>query len=248
VSPNTPPASGEIQINDLEQVLEGNGGCYGLYGPRGSGKSWLMLKAIDSANENNGLGLWFPCPSEYKATAFLSSISDNLAHEVERKFILNNSMTNLLNGTRRILFVASAAPIALALVIYLVKGISGATGVRTEAIYSLLPLWLWTVTLCAIAGLLAVSILDILRNNSTRGRLVRAATALRERIRFTASQKYGAEVGLGGGVKSLSGSLKRSQEKALSERPATIASLVFDFRNLVEFIAQIMPGPAMPLN
>ena len=78
---------------------------------------------------------------------------------------------------------------------------------------------------------------------SQSGRLVREATALRERIRYTASLKSGSELGLGGGAKSFVASLNRSQERALSERPTTIASLVFDFRNLAEAMARVMEGP-----
>jgi predicted ATPase len=91
----------------LETILKGNGGCYGLYGPRGSGKSWLMLKAIECARVKQGMGIWFPCPSGYDANAFLSALSDNLANEVERHFLRDNTMNGLLATIRRILtFVA----------------------------------------------------------------------------------------------------------------------------------------------
>jgi hypothetical protein len=49
----------------LKQVLTGNGGAYGLYGPRGSGKTWLMKRTIQWADDDSGVGLWFPCPSSY---------------------------------------------------------------------------------------------------------------------------------------------------------------------------------------
>ncbi len=68
----------------LERMLTSNGGCYGLVGARGAGKSWCMLKAIGEANERGGLGLWFPAPSEYKAEDFLSSLSDELASGIEQ--------------------------------------------------------------------------------------------------------------------------------------------------------------------
>jgi hypothetical protein len=56
---------------------------YGLYGPRGSGKSWLMRRAITEATAAGGTGLWFPCPSGYEPTAFLSMLADTLASQVE---------------------------------------------------------------------------------------------------------------------------------------------------------------------
>jgi hypothetical protein len=64
-------------------IATGNGGVYGLYGPRGSGKSWLMHRAITEAAAAGGTGLWFPCPSGYEPTAFLSMLADTLASQVE---------------------------------------------------------------------------------------------------------------------------------------------------------------------
>jgi hypothetical protein len=64
-------------------IATGNGGVYGLYGPRGSGKSWLMHRAITLAAAAGGTGLWFPCPSGYEPTAFLSMLADTLASQVE---------------------------------------------------------------------------------------------------------------------------------------------------------------------
>jgi hypothetical protein len=64
-------------------ITTGNGGVYGLYGPRGSGKSWLMHRAVTEATAAGGTGLWFPCPSGYEPTAFLSMLAENLASQVE---------------------------------------------------------------------------------------------------------------------------------------------------------------------
>ena len=62
-------------------ILEAQGGgTYGLSGPRGAGKTWLMRNAIDWAEKyHDGLGVWFPSPSEYEPAAFLASISDVVA-------------------------------------------------------------------------------------------------------------------------------------------------------------------------
>jgi hypothetical protein len=64
-------------------IAAGNGGVYGLYGPRGSGKSWLMHRAITEAAAGGGTGLWFPCPSGYEPAALLSMLADTLAIQVE---------------------------------------------------------------------------------------------------------------------------------------------------------------------
>jgi hypothetical protein len=60
-------------------VRANRGGNYGLCGPRGAGKSWLMQAAKDEAEKAGGVGLWFPSPSEYDALSFLASISDVFA-------------------------------------------------------------------------------------------------------------------------------------------------------------------------
>ncbi len=66
----------------LSQILTGNGGAYGVYGPRGSGKSWLLQRAIHAAAAAGGTGLLFPCPSDYDTAAFLTALADNLARSV----------------------------------------------------------------------------------------------------------------------------------------------------------------------
>lgn len=64
-------------------IATGNGGVFGLYGPRGSGKSWLMHRAITEAASAGGTGLWFPCPSAYEPAEFLSMLASTLASQVE---------------------------------------------------------------------------------------------------------------------------------------------------------------------
>ena len=228
----------------LADILTGNGGCYGLYGPRGSGKSWLMLKAIDEAKRTNGFGLWFPTPSEYNSTEFLSAISDNLANEVERKFIRNNRANTLLHGARRILYGVTGIPLAIALIVFLFRGLGGGRITTTSSFLEILPFGVWLVVLYGAVALIGLYAYQYFRDSLPSGQLVREAIGLRERIRYTASLKYGTEAGVSGG-KSLSATLKRTQEKALSERPTTIASLIFDFRNLVGRIAEVLQRPVV---
>jgi hypothetical protein len=74
------------------------------------------------------------------------------------------------------------------------------------------------------------------------GRLARVATALRERIRYTTALTQGRELGISGG-NGVTAALKRSEQRSLSERPTTVASLVFDFRNLAEHIVATTRKP-----
>ena len=191
------------------------------------------------------MGLWFGSPSEYDANAFLSSLSDNLASSIERLFVRNNTLYNLVVGLRKFLMAIAAVLVAIGIIIYLVRSFSspsssGPIPSSGKDITSLLPSWLWITAASVVIVLLALFAVQLVHDTYPSGRLVREATALRERIRFTASLKSGAELGLGGNVKSFTASLKRSHEKALSERPITIASLVFDFRNLAEALAAVM--------
>src|SRR5947209_17438526 len=66
----------------LKRALAGNGGSYGLVGPRGSGKTWQMQMAVNHARAG-GIGLWYPSPSEYDSAAFLISLTDTFAREVQ---------------------------------------------------------------------------------------------------------------------------------------------------------------------
>jgi hypothetical protein len=224
----------------LEHILTGNGGAYGIYGPRGSGKSWLMLKAISWAKNSRGTGLWFPCPSEYDTAAFLSSLSDNLASAIENRFIRNNFWSIFTRRLQFALSLVALLPAAIAVVAYAIHGLNNK--LTSATIFSALPAWLWMLVGIAIGLLLALFVVQVVQAGRPSGRLAREATALRERIRFTTELKLGTELGVSGGGR-LTGSAKRSHEKSLDERPTTIASLVFDFRKLAELIAATTKEP-----
>ena len=214
----------------LERILAGNGGCYGLYGPRGSGKSWLMLNAIEVAERGGGLGLWFPCPSEYKAEAFLSMLADNLANLVERRYVRDSLRTALTRPAQVLLSLIVATPIALTAGVYAVHAMSG----RRNAFS--LPEAVWVVVAIAGSLLAALTAAQFAWERSRAGRLVSEAMSVRERIRFTARMKLGTDIELGGGS-PVTGKLRRKRERELDERPLTVASLVFEFRRLAELIA-----------
>jgi hypothetical protein len=74
---------------DLEHILHGNGGAFGIAGARGSGKTWLISKSMHWAEKYHGVGLWFPTPSDYGAEAFLRALADNFASSVMRRFPYN---------------------------------------------------------------------------------------------------------------------------------------------------------------
>jgi hypothetical protein len=71
---------------ELRSLLEGDGGSYGISGPRGAGKTWHMLKALEVMRKRGGIALWYPSPSEYDSVAFLSTLSDTLASALVRRY------------------------------------------------------------------------------------------------------------------------------------------------------------------
>jgi hypothetical protein len=199
-----------------------------------------MLNAVARAAHGKGMGLWFPCPGDYDTAAFLSSLSDNLASAVETRLIRNNFWSVFARRLQFALTLVIALPVIIAVVTYTIHGLN--TKLTSATIFSSLPGWLWLIVGIAIGLLVAVFVGQIIQASTPSGRLAREATALRERIRFTTQLKLATEFGLNGGSR-VTGSLKRSQEKSLDERPATIASLVFDFRMLAAMIVKSSGKP-----
>lgn len=217
----------------LAEILMRNGGAYGLHGPRGAGKTWIMRKAIAQTNNDGGMGLWFPCPSDYDTMAFLSALSDNLASEVERRFT-ENALRRTAQRLRPALIFAALLPVAIAVLTYVIHELD-AKGTPPSTIFSSIPPWLWTVVGVALLLLLVIFVGLLSWDISPVGRLTRTATTLRERIRYTTDLTLARELDISGGG-AVTAALKRSEQRSLGERPATIASLVFDFRNLAEHI------------
>lgn len=228
----------------LADILQANAGCYGLYGPRGSGKTWLMLRAIHRSEEEGGLGLWFPCPSEYLADDFLSALSDNLANAVERRFARATALASGIRRGRGALIALVAVAVILAGILYGIRGVTlqnKASGKAAPASASIFPVWLWALVAAACVLAIVATIAVFCYENFSKGNLVNEATALRERIRFTQSLKLGADIRVSGG-KGFIGALSRSRERTLNERTTSVATLIFDFRHLTEHIVSTLNG------
>lgn len=225
----------------LADILEGTGGCYGLYGPRGAGKTWLMLRAITEADRKSGLGLWYPCPGEYRASEFLAALSDTLATAVQQRFQRDSTRARAMRWLQFLLAGVAGLPAAIAAIVYLARGLGGGKADHGNLI-SVFPGAVWLVAGIAVTLLLVLLGARLVWESRPPGRLAREATALRERIRFTASLRLGTEIHLGRNG-SLAGSLRRARERALDERPVTVASLVFDFRHLARLISEVLRGP-----
>src|SRR5215469_8235597 len=169
----------------LERILgAGVGGAYGLYGPDGSGKSWLMLRAIGRAESEAGTGLLFSCPAEYETISFLSALCDNLASAVEKRFIRHNIWALAARRLQSPLTTAVAALAAAAVVTYFISAL-GSKGTSVKTLDSLIPATLWIAAGIAVGMHLVLAAGRVFLEGRPAGRLVREATALRERIRYS---------------------------------------------------------------
>jgi hypothetical protein len=209
----------------LRKILRANGGSYGLAGPRGAGKSWLMLRAIKWTEEPEtdgrrpGVGLWYPSPSEYDPLAFLASLSDSLANKIEWWYRHNEAV-------RRRLFTVRLAAAGL-----------GAVGVL--CIFAVAGTAAWSSGAIVAAAVLAVAAIAWLAFRAWRARwpeyqLLCDARVVREHARYTATQRESMEVGGDAGRAGIVARARRIRERQLVERPATLSSLVNDFRELAE--------------
>ena len=225
----------------LAGILNGTGGCYGLSGPQGAGKTWLIERAIAEAERRKGLGLLFPCPGAYQAAEFLPALSETLATAVQERFRPDSRRAQAMNWLQFSLGIVVGLPLAVAVIEYLVRGLSGSKTAR-GSLFSVFPGTVWVVVIVAAAMLAALVVVRAIRTGLPSGRLAREAAATTERVRFSASLRLGTEMQLGR-TGPISGSLRQARERALAERPVTVASLVFDFRNLARLISQVLRGP-----
>ncbi len=208
----------------LLRILRSNGGSFGLSGARGAGKSWLMLRAIewvrgaDGTGRLGGIGLWYPSPSEYDPLAFLASLSDSFGTEIDRWF-RRNPKVRRRHAMERGAFVVAGGAAAFLFLNQLVN-----------------QPWLpWTVVAAAVlAAGFGVVLWAIRRGPGSfprESRLAAEAKVVRERARYTATRRETSELAAEGG-RGLIARARTARERELVERPATLSSLVNDFRAL----------------
>jgi hypothetical protein len=231
----------------LKEIVDGNGGCFGLYGPRGSGKSWLMHRAIVEVERKGGLGLWFPCPRKYDASDFLLTLTDNLANAVERRLARKKAIISALSHLRNYVTASVVTLLVFALILYGAYGLTaqGRTSPRTLGSFAqVYPAWLWILIAATAFMVTVVSVFVFAYNTAATGSLLREASALRERIRFSVNMKLTAAFGISGS-QGIVPSLSQSRERNLLERPVTVASLVVDFRNFAAHIVKQLNKPLL---
>jgi KAP family P-loop domain len=225
----------------LRAILCANGGSYGLSGPRGAGKSWLMQRAIEWIESDErkagraGIGLWYPSPSEYDPLAFLASLSDSLATKIESWYRHNRRVQSRTLAARVAVF-------AVALAGFL--GVLLVPAVRRQPVHGALALMAAAGVVAALCACVGVS---LWRYRWAERRLLREALVVRERARYTATQRESSDIGAQGG-RGITASVKRVRERQLVERPATLSSLVSDFRALAAEAAEVTGGVVIAID
>ena len=219
----------------LRAVLESNGGSYGVAGPRGAGKSWLMLRAIDDVRHPDdgtraGIGLWYPSPSEYDPIAFLAGLSEGLANEIERRFRREHPFREAISRRWPLLvFFLVIAFIGVFVPLYF-SFYDGYTGF----LYAVGEAAAAAALLVLVPAILLVGVVwAVMRPFRSDVRLLREAALVRERVRYSATRRESAELGAEGG-RGLIARARRARERELVERPVTLSSFVNDFRDLAE--------------
>jgi hypothetical protein len=209
----------------LMGMLRSNGGSFGLSGARGAGKSWLMLRAIEWVRNEapgtgplGGIGHWYPSPSEFDAHAFLASLSDSFGTEIDRWYRRHVAARFFA------LLGRWGPPIA---------GLAAGVAVW----YFVLPSDAAAATLAvaaAVAFVTAVALSVLLRFASPfrrEARLAAEAKLICERARYSITRRESTEASAEGG-RGVVGRFRAARERELIERPATLSSLVNDFRAL----------------
>ena len=256
----------------LELILRSNGGAFGIAGPRGSGKTWLISRGVDWARENGGIGLWFPTPSDYGAEPFLTSLADNFASEVQNEFPKGAPQWYTRFASWWILLVTAFTLVFIMSIRHTV----GLHSVNTNLVSSLdesviaqaqrlagivdpSPLKSLTPSLVIvdfvgklIGDLLYVSVaivflaacVGLLSQKQMPVYLYMKAMKLKQRLKFSESLRSNMESFLKVGKEQNLG-MSLSSERNLAERALTIASLIYEFRDFMGQTAKRIRGPVV---
>jgi KAP-like P-loop domain-containing protein len=227
--------------NRLQRLLSSNGGCYGLYGPRGAGKTWHLRNAVHRARERDGIGVWYPSPSEYDSSAFLLALTETLSGEIQARWrkmhpgrtLPTDSPTGqriLLSGMLGLFVAASASFVAI--------------GNSSTLNSSTLPL-----AAGGLAGLTMFTFFDAARrkvlSRTADASLLLEAKRLKEAVRFSLNRRESLEVG-GQAGRGVMGKVMSREERELNERPLTLSTLIQDFRGLAQQAGEVVdPEPVV---
>ncbi len=225
----------------LEPILKSNGGAFGIAGPRGSGKSWLILRGVKWAIEKEGVGLWFPTPSDYGAEPFLMAIADNFAKEVQRSFPsgapkwyekFTSSISLILGIVMFALFFILSRPNP-----YSLFGLLGFShNYELTFPFNIFP-YIGFVFLIGAIVLLCCAFLSKRSVYRIDKYLYTKAIQLRQKLRYVETKRKSSESSGKLGKDTFAG-FSMKNERNLTERTPTIASLVYELRGFMQEVAE----------
>lgn len=231
----------------LSEILESRGaGSYGLSGPRGSGKSWLMQRAIDFARERKGVGVTFPSPSEYEPLAFLAALSDHVAADYEEFYEEETHRSTAASRSRYRRLANAGILLAYFSFVLFILGNTGAFNPESPfGEFLTFRNAVFGFGFAAGIGLVGRALAQRRRDREGLGRIQAKAEELRSKVRFTLTSIDRDEFDVGGKQGGLGAMLKRAREHQLVERPATLSSLIHDFRAFVRVMAKEVKAPVV---
>ncbi|HEY3435125.1 MAG TPA: hypothetical protein VGK43_02075 [Solirubrobacterales bacterium] len=142
------------------------------------------------------------------------------------------------------MWLGGATLIYLALALLFASNIEGAANQRLPSFVTFLNLILAALLILGVAAM--VYGYRRRRNDGEGlGRVRAKAEDLRRQVRFSVTATESGEIGLGAKYAGIGGALKRARERQLVERPATLSSLVHDFRAFVHAAALEVDGPVV---
>jgi hypothetical protein len=212
-----------------------------------------MLRAIDDARASRevrggGIGLWYPSPSEYDPLAFLASLSDGLANEIERRFRREHPLRDAISWKWvGLLLLPAIVGLVAFVVIRVYLSSFEADAEHGRGYFGFLTIRYGpgtsgrAATWVAIALSIAIALMVVLvarlwvgwrRASRPEERLLREAALMRERARYSSTRRDASELGAEGLFTGIVARARTSRERELVERPATLSSFVNDFRAL----------------
>jgi hypothetical protein len=222
----------------VESFLASNGGCYGVAGPRGIGKTWLLQRACEWANDHAGVGVYFPAPSAYDASSFIVAITDAFCATLERNLQPNRASRSLNRVLRDRSFYIPTI-IIVAAIFYL--SVSSGRSCNNLNLFSII---IFPLIVASAYFVIRSFVFQFLQGRSVELRLKAAASEARQRLRYALNTTESHEFGLSAG-KGIIGSAREARQRSFVERPITLASLVYDFRDITALTARLLNRPVI---
>lgn len=219
---------------ELERVVVSNrGGNYALTGPRGSGKSWVISRAVDLANASKGLGVQFSSPSDYDPLSFLTSLARHLANTYIDQYLDRHQI--ITERRRRIQRRTPMLILALGTLVGYVLVFIGIFHTKLHVNAYFVAAGVSFV----IAMILYVLVTQGLRRSASNDdEFYERAVELRRNAIYVTALKDSAEQSASGGAKGVALGFKRARETALTERTPTVGSLSQSIRDFLTRLAR----------